>query len=1052
MPWLEDTQPGSASSVVQWQLALKNAFRRRVPTGQLEGLLRKLDSRYHAPPESIARTLLGFRAQKRGADDPLLFTYSNLLLQINIIGAKDLLNAPLDTSLFARAPDSDGIEGPSAGFPACEERIFGMLTQSFMTQQTAIKPTELHGIIHALTRWMHVVNKYEMRQRLNSDALHPIPIGSIAMSMYEALAWLVVTVLSNPAFKTVTKQRWWQKRRAVLIRELITYDTNVLQWMQSHLSGRLQALTTLSPFFDTDEDGLPAFSNAQISQSVQDLPTSNSRMGLYIWLNACLYSRPYTDTSSMIMYLQARYSEDLQSLVVDLLSAGFDVLTNELCRKHGEHDVNVIRSFIINKLPMLLSNFSGTVTPAATIEAYVQMAFSSIAMDALPPISAGATEVRDKLKATRLDFLRASHIHAVLSELTVTAILGEHPTPVNAARYTKEVLVSKYASNIHGLNALIEELEGTSYNAAAISGCILSMITTFSLNRDTASLKSICTALTKRLASVDIMLQHCELSSLLLPLCTLLNTWTHDQDQMEFTPSYEEFAAVLLLVFAVVHRYGLHAGDIGLEDDDSFVTKMIREISSSKLPGDLTEEQNEQLSGWIEGLYATDDQGETAGISDDIMRPCPPQAFYQLVPTLFEQSVTACKAGALSLKAFKGGLELLVEPFLLPSLVGGLSWIVKQSWEDHNDAEVLLQVLDKLLKPSSTSQETNSMHKVILGIVADPLYYSLHSLDQRMPGKKDVGPLMEVLRPYLARDRTAYGSEMELQAWMSTANGGISRCLRDTIQHHIAWMTNVGPSPPPSYTHSLVVTSCETLGVAAVLDSMIAELRAQTDRGNGSIALDACTAIICAPPVRSTAPLMVPSTTSSQFCKPSITFREALRLRSSNLQDLLSMPSADAEALIRLARRVESQLEVTHIPQMTLPLPDPTADQATDQIMVELGLTDASMVVSGQPTAIDAAATLDTSAAAAFSDADLQAAFAQPMAIGDEHMINMRVDPNAMPADSSMDIFGDLDLSVDPSFAQLQSNGVVDGNLDQSMDDDIFAGLDMGNLDYGNFT
>jgi len=164
------------------------------------------------------------------------------------------------------------------------------------------------------------------------------------------------------------------------------------------------------------------------------------------------------------------------------------------------------------------------------------------------------------------------------------------------------------------------------------------------------------------------------------------------------------------------------------------------------------------------------------------------------------------------------------------------------------------------------------------------------------------------------------------------------------------------------------------------------------------------------------------------------------------------MPSADAEALIRLARRVESQLEVTHIPQMTLPLPDPTADQATDQIMVELGLTDASMVVSGQPTAIDAAATLDTSAAAAFSDADLQAAFAQPMAIGDEHMINMRVDPNAMPADSSMDIFGDLDLSVDPSFAQLQSNGVVDGNLDQSMDDDIFAGLDMGNLDYGNFT
>ena len=50
----------------------------------------------------------------------------------------------------------------------------------------------------------------------------------------------------------------------------------------------------------------------------------------------------------------------------------------------------------------------------------------------------------------------------------------------------------------------------------------------------------------------------------------------------------------------------------------------------------------------LEGLFTTDDQDETSGISDDTMRGCPPQAFYQLVPTLFQQMVIACKSGALS--------------------------------------------------------------------------------------------------------------------------------------------------------------------------------------------------------------------------------------------------------------------------------------------------------------------------------------------------------------------------------------------------------------------
>ena len=1048
MPWLYDRQPKDAN-VRQWHTALKNALLRRIQPDQLERAFKELNTKHEASSDAIATVLFGFRSRNTGTDDPLIFNYANLLRRMKLVGTESLLLALLNTSRFAKQGLSELSEKPSVGLPTCEERMFNLLTQFHMERQS-LDPSNFHGLVLVLTRWMRAVTEYEMSKQLEGGALHSVDVFSF--SMYEAIASLVITLFGSHAFRELAKQPWWKKRRGTVVDEMVNFDTHVLQWMHSQIGGRLNALATIPPFLETNADGSPIFSDQQILQSVPDLPIANSRAGLYIWLNACLCSRPLTDDLSMFTYLQARYSGNNQSMAVDLLLGSFDMLTNTILRKESEQSLKAVGSFACNKVPHLLSILSGMMVPPVTVETCIQMAFMSITMDILPPISTGAAEVREKLKLTRLECLQACALHGLVSENTIATILQEPPISLpRVTKYTREGLVAQCSNDIVRLEPLIDELEGTMGNAGAIAGCIIDTINHLCVSKETTSLKSVCNMLIKRIPQMDIVMQYTQPANLLLPLCNQLNEWNHDQDQTEFSPAYEEFACILLFIFAMVHRYGLERTDLGLASDDNFMARVLQDTSISKLPSDLTENQSAQLTKWIDGLYATDEHGESSGISDEVMRQCPPQAFYQLVPTLFEQSFLACKAGALSSKAFRGGLELLVEPFLLPSLVGGLSWLIKHSWEDHGDAEILLQVLEKLLKPSISSEETKAMHKAILEIVARPLYDSLQVLAQRRPERKEAGSLMEVLKPHLGRRRTMESDKTEVDRWTVTPDGGIVRCLRNAVRDQIAWISNIGPTPPPKYTHRLFAAGCATVGVSTMLDTMVAELKEQISAGNGPLALDVCTAMTCAPlATGAQAPLLGLGLPTTQAQNLTPTVRDVLRLRTANVQQLLHIPTADAENLVRLGRRVEAQLAVSQIPQIAMAVP--MQDAATDQVLADLGLTDDGLAATGADASVDQIAALGTNTGAEFDNAELNAALDQTM-----DLANMSTDPSAMQVDQSQSIFDDLNLDMTQPNQQLQNadgNNIGIGTNDgqQNADDDIFAGLDMDDLGDFNFS
>jgi len=1029
------------TDIQQWQRALQSAQKRRLDPSEIP--LKALANRYKASPEEVADIVIRIHTDTGGDFvDPLVPRYINHLLRTRHTDSTSVMLMLLKHSRFAKA--APVATSAFSALPSFEQQVFTLLRELLAVAHFPAATWKAHGVVFALTRWLHVArkaNEHDVGKQLDSGVMHAG--DGPATGTFEALGMLAIAVFGHRSFPDIEKQPWWKTRRPQVAAEMEQYDMHVLQWIQSQYTGHLQALTKGRPFLETDEQGRPKFTDQQILDSVSEVPAVNTRAGLFLWLSACLCARPLTDDATMRNYLLVRYSDNAQTAAVDLVIAAFDVLTNACLRKEPRPVIKAIRSFICNKLLILLHTLVGFTGPGA-VDGCVQMAMMAVPMDPLTPLSTGATDVRAQLKKVRHEFLVACALQGLISEATVSGVLQEHSVTLpKANKYTKEGLVAQCAHNTGKLESVVQELDAVQGNAGAISGCIVDTVNNLCASKDTMALKTVCNALLRKVPNLDIVMQYTQPATLLLPLCNTLNEWVHDQDQSEFQPPYEEFACILLLLLAAVHRYDLSISDVGLTQDDSFITKLLKGISHSMQTSELSDEQRQQLSKWIEGLYATDEHGETTGIGDEVMSHCPPQAFYLLVPTLFEQSVLACKMNALSINTAKGGLEFLLEPFLLPSLVGGLTWLVKHSWEDHDDADILLQILDKLLKPSSTAQEMQVMHRAILAIVAEPLEKSLQELIRRRSDKrKEASELVELLKPYLCQQRTLSSSKAELESF--AAEGFLVKGVRNTVRDMTLWAAAAGSGPPPRYTPRIFHAAAQIDGTEVVLQAIMDELKDQAMFGNASIALDIATALICAPEPASHTPLMNIGTALQSGAQTSLTLRDMVRLRTADVQMLQELPVDHAETLVRLARRIEAQSAVSQVALVSLPAA-PVDQAVADQVMKDLGLSadEAAAVTDG--ALLDTANALGSNNGADFNAADFGAATDQPLDLtngGQLDLTSMMDDSSMMQMDHSGNTFADLGMDFGQSGGA--STGGEGQNDEQNAEDDIFAGLDLG--------
>ncbi|KAI4138650.1 MAG: hypothetical protein LQ341_004573, partial [Variospora aurantia] len=574
-------------------------------------------------------------------------------------------------------------------------------------------------------------------------------------------------------------------------------------------------------------------------------------LGALSFQESVLDNEPMNTRAGLYVYLNAM--GNVPTLVTDLILAAFDIFANAIYRTESSQSITVLRCFLVNKLPAFLNNYAAIIFPPLSIEMCISQALLRVDPAAFPSFSQmfDLLGKNGMLSEARQEFLFACALQQLIPEGSIEALLGDVPMQSLPAsgRYVKDDLVANCTANPARIEELVGELENMEGNAGEIAGALIE----------------------------------------------LLDHWQEHEDQVENQPVYDEFGSVLLLISAIKHRFALDLADIGISAPESFVSQYFKSACESRAVNKLTEHENELLGGWVRGLF------ETEGINDELMSICKPAEFHLLVSTLFDQSIKACQAGVLGLDTLTGGLEYLLEPFLLPSLAAGLTWFANKLWETKESfplINILMPALSILIKPPSMSADRAAIHSAVLSVVAEPLDQALTHAQRVYKLRVDISPLTETLKSHVqkhGRDADAY---TELAAWAVTPSMGLQVALKNLIRLLSQWCLaeqSGAAASPPSYTYRLLRSCVQLVGAKATLETLVDEVLREYNNEHvphAEIVLDVVVTMIVAPQ---------PDLTSQR-----LTLGEVLATEFQTTNELSKTDPDRARVIVRLHRRVQS--------------------------------------------------------------------------------------------------------------------------------------------------
>ncbi|KAI0436198.1 mediator of RNA polymerase II transcription subunit 5 [Xylaria telfairii] len=931
----------STSSHGQWVQYLSKCLNSRVDPEEFDAHVPLLHRKHPLPPVIIADICLRPQSSNHESLDPRISRYLQVLTQRQLVDTPSILNGLYKYStsqMYLHQPGADGqaqaqaqdqhqlpLRWASSYTP--EEILFYRLSKVVRLGNGIRNTGEALGICVHMARWMTMFTTASAAfaqdvmaqlQNTSREEMEAARAAFVMLLLSVCENHLVLRGLSRPAAKDV---------RRVLSESLTSFIPSIIQ-SSSQIASRLELFRTetLASFEPVDKDRKEV-SNIDIddlessmaldSIVVPELPISNSRAGLYIYLNASLVGQPLIDDNVLISYIHNRYQGDIQTTTIDLILASFDVLANAVFRNEGQKTGHLLRSYLINKLPLLLATLANSMFAPLTPQYCITEALSQVDTNAFPTLSAMFDDTNNNNTFTdgvRQDFCFACCLHGLIPESSIESLLGEitYQSLPQDGRQVKETLVERCIADPERIQELVREIDNMDGNVGAVCQALIEMIGRLCANKETMSLKLLCSQLAKKPLSLDVMLLFGKPAAILHPLCEVLDNWRYDEDQGEYQPVYEEFGAILLLVLAFVYRYNLTAIDLGIRSSDSFVAKLLNQGQLSRPLDELTDSEKLHLDGWIQGLFDT----ETGGLGDELMSSCPPQDFYLLVPTLFHNIMLALDTKYLPEESLKTGVEYLVDTFLLPSLVVAITYMSNQLWtESRSDQKPVITILQLILLNKKGSDEAQTMLSAVLNIVAKPLEHSLRSYQRQDPKCQEIEPLLNAIKDNIRLSRrTAGAGHNELEAWASTANGGLAASVRQTIQGFVQWSLHPGINMiPTSYTHRQILAAHRILGARRLLLIILDEVKQQTDTSSCSIMYDIATALICAPDATNVPPpavmtLLVDPNNPIVTPQRRMSLREALKSEAEDFKIIQKSDPALAEHIVRLYRRVEAQL------------------------------------------------------------------------------------------------------------------------------------------------
>ena len=194
--------------------------------------------------------------------------------------------------------------------------------------------------------------------------------------------------------------------------------------------------------------------------------------------NSQLIGRPAIDDQSLFAYLHNRYHDDIQNMAIDLILASFDVLANAVFRKESAKAAPVLRSYLINKVPLLLKNLSHAMFPPLTAEHCIREALRQVDQNAFPTMSDMFDSMNSNNTFTdsvRQDFCFACALHNLIPVTSIHGLLGDmtYQKMPEGGRYEKNTLVRDCLTNPERMQSLVSELDNTDGNVGAVSQALV---------------------------------------------------------------------------------------------------------------------------------------------------------------------------------------------------------------------------------------------------------------------------------------------------------------------------------------------------------------------------------------------------------------------------------------------------------------------------------------------------------------------------------------------------------------------------------------------------
>jgi mediator of RNA polymerase II transcription subunit 5 len=196
-----------------------------------------------------------------------------------------------------------------------------------------------------------------------------------------------------------------------------------------------------------------------------------------------MLARPIADDVMVMNYLQMKYKvniqTDIESEAVDLVVGSFDLLAYAMARKEPDQVMFALKSFLINKIPIVISNLSASMYSSDRAEYCIVQAMSHVDPTSFPSVSFGMLH-ESALQDVRQQFLFSCVLHSILRRESVDDLLGEapfSPPPEPSSRLVKDDLYQQCAADSERITELIEQLEKLDGNAGAISTAVLQVMT-----------------------------------------------------------------------------------------------------------------------------------------------------------------------------------------------------------------------------------------------------------------------------------------------------------------------------------------------------------------------------------------------------------------------------------------------------------------------------------------------------------------------------------------------------------------------------------------------